>query len=210
MDSHRSTSCRTHEIMRINECVVEHRTVQHVNQLFYIIHVALILFVLWYCAMFDSYNPDCFWTMDRLIKDDHHHVLRPNYRCVPNHRNVQDVCIQCHADELMCMICCAMSHTFEYSGYQQLNHCMHHVLQWDQWTTPGRDAIKKPPTSCRAYEIMRMMWCVRKQSSVSQLIFCLMFLSGWKSWFQIGLHYVVRTRSCASMNALSNTGLSNA
>ena len=66
MDSHRSTSCRTHEIMRINECVVEHRTVQHVNQLFYIIHVALILFVLWYGAMFDSYNPDCFWTMDRL------------------------------------------------------------------------------------------------------------------------------------------------
>ena len=83
MDSHRSTSCRTHEIMRINECVVEHRTVQHVNQLFYIIHVALILFVLWYGAMFDSYNPDCFWTMDRLFldsKDDHHHVLRMKYK----------------------------------------------------------------------------------------------------------------------------------
>ena len=34
MESNRSTSCRTHEIMRINECVVEHGTVQRVNQLF--------------------------------------------------------------------------------------------------------------------------------------------------------------------------------
>ena len=48
--------------------------------------------------------------------------------CVPNHRNVQDVRIQCHADELMCMIWCTMSHTFEHSGHQQVNCCMHHVL----------------------------------------------------------------------------------
>ena len=48
--------------------------------------------------------------------------------CVPNHRNVQDVRMQCHADELMCMIWCTMSHTFEHSGHQQVNCCMHHVL----------------------------------------------------------------------------------
>ena len=44
-----------YEIMRINECVVEHRIVQRVNQLFYITHVALILFVLWYCAILYTY-----------------------------------------------------------------------------------------------------------------------------------------------------------
>ena len=48
MVSNRSAVCRTYEIMHINECIVEHRTVQRVSQLFYmyIIHVALILFVL--------------------------------------------------------------------------------------------------------------------------------------------------------------------
>ena len=54
MDSNRSASCCMYEIMRINDCVVEHRTVQRVNQLFYSSHVALILFLLWYCAMYDS------------------------------------------------------------------------------------------------------------------------------------------------------------
>ena len=48
--------------------------------------------------------------------------------CVANHRNVQDVRMQCHADELMCMIWCTMSHTFEHSRHQQVNCCMHHVL----------------------------------------------------------------------------------
>ena len=46
MVSNRSAVCRTYEIMRINECIVQHRSVQRVSQLFYIIHVALILFVL--------------------------------------------------------------------------------------------------------------------------------------------------------------------
>ena len=48
--------------------------------------------------------------------------------CVPIHRNVQDLRIQCHADELMCMKWCTMSHTFEHSGYPQVNRCMHHFL----------------------------------------------------------------------------------
>ena len=78
--------------------------------------------------------------------------------CVPIDRNAQDVPIQCHADELMCMIWCAMSFTFEHSGCPQVNRCMHHVLQWDWWTTPVKNAIKKPPTPCRAHEIMRMMY----------------------------------------------------
>ena len=29
---------------------------------------------------------------------------------------------------IMCMIWCTMSHTFEHSGHQQVNRCMHHVL----------------------------------------------------------------------------------
>ena len=29
---------------------------------------------------------------------------------------------------IMCMIWCTMSHTFEHSGHQQVNCCMHHVL----------------------------------------------------------------------------------
>ena len=44
IDPNRSASCRMYEIMRINERVVEHKIVQRVHQLFYIIHVVLILF----------------------------------------------------------------------------------------------------------------------------------------------------------------------
>ena len=46
--------------MRINECVVEQKTVQHLNKLYDIIHGSIILFVLLYCALFHSSNPDCF------------------------------------------------------------------------------------------------------------------------------------------------------
>ena len=42
--------------------------------------------------------------------------------------NVYAVRIKCHADELMCMIWCAMSHTFEHTGYQQVHGCMHNAL----------------------------------------------------------------------------------
>ena len=131
-------------------------------------------------------------------------------RCVPLHRNVEDVHMQCHADELMCMIWCVLSMTFEYSRYQQVNCCMHRVLQWDQLTTPVKDAIKKPLTSCRAHGIMRMMWCIGGQSSVSQLTSCFMILPDYKAWFQIRLHHVERMRSCASTNAYSNKKLYNA
>ena len=40
-------------------------------------------------------------------------------------RNVQDVRIQCHADELVCTIWWAMSHTFEHSGYPQVSKSLH-------------------------------------------------------------------------------------
>ena len=48
--------------------------------------------------------------------------------CVYMPTNVHDVRIKCHADELMCMIWCAVSHTFEHTGYQQLHGCVHNVL----------------------------------------------------------------------------------
>ena len=73
----------------------------------------------------------------------------------------------------MSMKWCAMSHTIEHSGYPQVNRCTHHVLQWDQPTTPLKDAIKNALTSCRAYGIMHMMCCFRGQSSVSQMNFLL-------------------------------------
>ena len=47
-------------IMRINECVVEQKTVQSLNKLYDVIHCSTILFVLLYCALFHSPNPDCF------------------------------------------------------------------------------------------------------------------------------------------------------
>ena len=46
----------------------------------------------------------------------------------PDHRNVEDVRIQCHADELMCMIWCIMSQAFEYNRYSQVHCYMHHIL----------------------------------------------------------------------------------
>ena len=113
-------------------------------------------------------------------------------RCAPNHRNAEEVRIHCHADELMCMIWSAMSHTFEYRRNKQVHRCTHHVLQWDQQPTPAKDAIKKPLTSCPAHGIMRMMWCIGSQSCVSQLASCFMILSGYKPWFQIRLHHVER------------------
>ena len=67
IDSNPSTSCRRFGIMCVNECVVEHKTVQRWNRLYDIIHCSFILFVLLSCALFYSSNPDCFETMDRLI-----------------------------------------------------------------------------------------------------------------------------------------------
>ena len=109
--------------------------------------------------------------------------------CVPIDRNAQDVPIQCHADELMCMIWCAMSFTFEPSGYPQVNLCMHHVLQWDWWTTPVKDVIKNHlhhVVRMRSCAWCIMMWCVGSQSSVSQLTFCSMILSGYKALLKKG------------------------
>ena len=179
----------------------------------------MILFiVLSFCLFY--YIVRCFIVLIRIVLkqwtdsyDDHRDVLRLTksiMRCVPLHRNVEDVHMQCHADELMCMIWCVLSMTFEYSRYQQVNCCMHRVLQWDQLTTPVKDAIKKPLTSCRAHGIMRMMWCIGGQSSVSQLTSCFMILPDYKAWFQIRLHHVERMRSCASTNAYSNKKLYNA
>ena len=47
-----------------------------------------------------------------------------------------------------------------------------------QWKNHLHHAVRM--RSC-AWCDASMTWCVRNQSSVSQLIFCLMFLSGWKS-----------------------------
>ena len=48
--------------------------------------------------------------------------------CVYMPTNVHDVRVKCHAVELMCMIWCAMSHTIEHTGYQQVHGCMRNVL----------------------------------------------------------------------------------
>ena len=58
----------SYEIMRVKECVVEHRTVQRVNQLFY------ISMLLWFCLFYDTarccivIDRFFFETMDRLIR----------------------------------------------------------------------------------------------------------------------------------------------
>ena len=111
--------------------------------------------------------------------------------CVPMHRNVQDVCMQCFADKVMRMMWCARSHTFEHRRYQDVRHCMHHVLNEINRRHPWKMQRKKLPTACPATESMRMMWCVGSQSSVSHLTSCFMILSGYKPWSQIGLDHVV-------------------
>ena len=79
MVSNRSISCRDFESMRINECVVKRRTVQSINKPSYIVHCSFVLFVLSYCALFYSYDPDFLkqWVDSW---DDHHHVLRTPYK----------------------------------------------------------------------------------------------------------------------------------
>ena len=108
----------------------------------------------------------------------------------------------------MFMIWCAMSRIFEHSGYPQVNLCMHHVLQWDQPTTPVKDAIEK--TTCimlcvsdRAHEVMRQ----GARAVFHRWISCFMILSGYKAWVRIRLHHVARMKSCASTNSPSNTRL---
>ena len=79
MVSNRSISCRDFESMRINECVVKRRTVQSINKPSYIVHCSFVLFVLSYCALFYSYDPD-FLKQWLDSWDDHHHVLRTPYK----------------------------------------------------------------------------------------------------------------------------------
>ena len=62
---------------------------------------------------------------------------------------------------------------------------------------------QKIPTSCRAYEMMCMMWCVGSQSSVSQMNF-LLHGSVWLRSMDSNpstVHHVVRMRSCAWCHA---------
>ena len=70
-----------------------------------IIHVSF-LFFRWYCAMLYSYNPDCLkrW-IDSFLTHKTIIIMFCVWNtsmmwCLPTHRNVQDVRIQCHADEL--------------------------------------------------------------------------------------------------------------
>ena len=111
--------------------------------------------------------------------------------CAPDHRNVQDVRMQCHADELMCMKWCAMSHTFEYIYKASTSKPLHAPCSAMTSTDDTRERCnQKPPALCHAYGIMHMMWCIGSQSCFSQLTSCFMILSGYKLWFQIRLHHV--------------------
>ena len=69
---------RTYEIMRINECVVEHKTVNRVNKLLY--RSSFLSFCLFYCIV------RCFVIIRILFyrwidsKEDHHHVARMKFK----------------------------------------------------------------------------------------------------------------------------------
>ena len=65
MVSNRSRSCRA-----------ERGTVNRINKPFYVIHCSFVLFVLSYCALFYSYDPDFFIKQWIDSWDDHHHVFR--------------------------------------------------------------------------------------------------------------------------------------
>ena len=124
--------------------------------------------------------------MDR-FKDGHRHVLffkKKLMWCAPNHKNVQDVRMQCDADELMCMIWCAMSHTSEHSGCPQVNRCMHHALQWDQPKTRVKNAIKK-----HLHHVVHMRSCAWCDASGARAV-----LHSWHlaSWFYLVTNHGVR------------------
>ena len=65
MVSNRSRSCRA-----------ERGTVNRINKPFYVIHCSFVLFVLSYCALFYSYDPDFFIKQWIDSWDDHHHEFR--------------------------------------------------------------------------------------------------------------------------------------
>ena len=52
--SNPSTSCRTYQIMRINECVVEEKTVQRLSKFFYVIHSSFTSLAAFYCPLLDN------------------------------------------------------------------------------------------------------------------------------------------------------------
>ena len=110
--------------MRIDECGVEHRTAQRVNQLF------LLFTFLSFCLFYDIVRSYIviiqifFETMDRLFldsKDEHHHVLRMKYKYGVLPAYAQKCTRRTHTVScgwsMMCIIWCAMSHTFEHSWY---------------------------------------------------------------------------------------------
>ena len=189
MDSNPSASCRAYEIMRMNECVVEHKTVQHSNGFYYIIRCSSILFVPLCCSLFYSYNPDCFEAMGPLIRRSSSCFAfeKSIMSCVPLHRNVQDIRIQRHADELVCTIWWAMSHTFEHSGYPQVSKSLHAPCSAMRSTDDTRARCNQKTTcimSCawdHAHDVMRRE---PEQSFTDESLaswFCLVAKHGFKS-----------------------------
>jgi hypothetical protein len=109
MDSCPFTAYFVYKIIPMIQRVVDHRTVQHYKPVFGL---------KWWTHMTIKIMMFCVWHISMMWR-------------VGNHRSLQDVRIGCHADELMCMIRCPLSHTFGHSRYQQVNRFMNYVRQWD-------------------------------------------------------------------------------
>ena len=124
-------------------------------------------------------------------------------------RNVQDVRIQCHADELVCTIWWAMSHTFEHSGYPQVSTSLHAPCSAMRSTDDTRARCNQKTTcimSCawdHAHDVMRRE---PERSFTDEFLaswFCLVAKHGFKSvcimscvWDHA--HERMRTQDCTT------------
>ena len=113
---------------------------------------------------------------------------------LPSHRNVEDVRIQHHADELMCMTWCAMSHTADIH-----KNTVARTMFCNE--APVKDASKSHLH--RVVRTRSCAWCVASgaRAMVDRWFSCFMILSGHKPWFQIGLDHC---------HVVPNAGLCNA
>ena len=112
--------------IRSRSCRAERGTVNRVNKPFYVIHCSFVLFVLSYCALLYSYDPDFFLKQWIDSWDDHHHEFRCGglYAQECTRRTHTVSCGWTNVYDIWC----AMSHTLERSGYEQVHRCMHNVL----------------------------------------------------------------------------------
>ena len=101
--------------------------------------------------------------------------------CLPTRRNVQDVHIQCHADELMCTICCAMSHLLNTADIHERTVACSMLCNEINGRHPWKMQSKK-----HLHHVMRMRSCAWCDASGARAVF-----HSWHfaSWFYLVINH---------------------